>query len=94
MNLLEFLHAGGFVMWPLAALSLACLAVVTERIHAFWRAPSPAHLIARARSSTNANGLETEIQSAASNHLLELERNLPLLSGVAALAPLLGLWER
>jgi biopolymer transport protein ExbB len=34
-NLLYFFHAGGFVMWPLLALSLACGVVIIERALAF-----------------------------------------------------------
>ena len=83
MSLIEFFRAGGFVMWPLLLLSLGSVAVIIERAVAYKNAPAPAKLV---QKSTEAQ-IERDSQKLA----LELERNLPLLSATAALAPLLGL---
>lgn len=80
MTIWEFFHAGGFVMWPLLALSLGALAVIFERFYAFKTAPSPREVAA-------SRWVERDAQRLA----LDLERNLPLLYATAALAPLLGL---
>jgi biopolymer transport protein ExbB len=83
MSLLEFFHAGGFVMWPLLLLSLGSIAVIIERMVAYQKAPSPAQLVQKSS--------EAHIERDSQQLALELERNLPLLSATAALAPLLGL---
>ena len=80
MTFLEFFHAGGFVMWPLLALSLGSVAVILERFYTFQTAPKPREI-----------AVSLHVERDAQRLALDLERNLPLLSATAALAPLLGL---
>ena len=64
-NLIHFFQAGGFVMWPLLALSIAAVAVIVERLLAYRtigdRAPG---LLQESLSAVQGGRAETTLQAA------------------------------